>query len=131
MELLDSRRLTGPNILSDHPAAVIDVRIDSEDVASFVAAWTTQVSRMLEAVGWARLGLHSREMDGGVSVGFDAPIDALYAATDVNDWAFEAAQTVLGAGAEPAVQEDADRLRGCLWLQMLNLLHPDPTRIFT
>ena len=69
MELLDSRRLTGPNILSDHPAAVIDVRINAEDVASFVAAWTHQVNRMLEAVGWARLELHSREMDGGVSVG--------------------------------------------------------------
>jgi hypothetical protein len=111
VELLDSRRLTGPNILSDHPAAVIDVRINAEDVAPFVAAWTDQVSRMLEAVGWARLELHSREMDGGVSVGFDAPIDALYAATDVNDWAFEAAQTVLSGEVEPVVQKDADKLR--------------------
>lgn len=110
MKLLDSRRLTGPNILSDHPAAVIDVRVDETDVAPFVAAWTKELKRMLEAVGWQHLELHSRKMDGGVSVGFDAPIDALYAATDVNDWAFAAAQQALNGG-EPVLEPDAGRLR--------------------
>jgi cyanophycin synthetase len=110
VKLLDSRRLTGPNILSDHPAAVIDVRVDEADVTPFLAAWTKEIQRMLEAVGWRHLELHSRKMDGGISVGFDGPIDALYAATDVNDWAFEAAQQAL-SGDEPVLEPDAGRLR--------------------
>ncbi len=104
MELLDSRRLTGPNILSDLPGAIIDVRIDDAEMAAFVAAWTTAVQGMLSAVGWKDCAIHVREMDGGVSVGFDAPVDALYAATEVNDWAYEEARRTL-AGEEPS---DAD-----------------------
>ena len=33
MELLDSRRITGPNILSAEPGAIIDVRLDDDEQA--------------------------------------------------------------------------------------------------
>ena len=111
MELLDSRRLTGPNILSDHPAAVIDVRIAEADAMPFVKAWQHEASRMLTAVGWHEVQLLSKKMDGGISVGFEAPIDVLYAATEINDWAFEKARQTLAGDDESGLEPDACKLR--------------------
>ena len=111
MELLDSRRLTGPNILSDHPAAVIDVRIDAADAIPFIEAWKKEAGRMLAAVNWRGIELLSQEMDGGISLGFEASVDALYAATEINDWAFEAARLTLAEERESDLEPDAGKLR--------------------
>jgi cyanophycin synthetase len=46
---------------------------------------------MLDAVGWEREQLAVRTFDGGASLALTAPADALYAATDINEWAWDAA----------------------------------------
>jgi len=111
MDLLDSRRLTGPNILSDRPGAVIDVRLDAGERDDFVAAWRDAASRILEAIGWPDRELRVRYVSGGASLGFDAPIDALYAATEVNDLAWEAARAKLDGGQATSLDEGAARIR--------------------
>ena len=88
MEFLDARRLTGPSLLFDEPAAVLDVRCTSTEAATFVPAWQARVEQMLAALGWAQAHYRHCELKGGVSVAFTAPIDALYAATEINEWAF-------------------------------------------
>jgi cyanophycin synthetase len=110
MELLDSRRLTGPNVLTDEPAAIIDVRVGEEKRADFVAAWREQARRALDAVGWTRSRLCERRVTGGVSLGFTAPADALYAATDLNDWAFDAAARRCRGEPEPSLETAAGHL---------------------
>lgn len=110
MDLLDSRRLTGPNILSSRPGAIIDVRLDSGEIADFVTAWRDAARRMLEAVGWPDRELRVRYVRDGASLGFDAPIDALYAATEINDWAGEAARNALSGGQMPSLEEGAERI---------------------
>ena len=55
--------------------------------------------------------LLERRLPAGVSLGFTAPIDALYAATEINDWAHDAAVAAL-AGAAPAGIDSATR-SGC------------------
>src|SRR5438093_273243 len=52
LQLLDSRRLTGPNILWDKPGAVIDVSFPLKDAGAVVEAWGRQARRILDAVGW-------------------------------------------------------------------------------
>jgi UDP-N-acetylmuramyl tripeptide synthase len=111
LEVLDSRRLTGPNILTDRPAAIIDVRLEAHRVPAFVDAWRARASAMLAAVGWDPAELLERRTAGGVSLGFPAPIDALYAATEINDWACEAARRQLDQGEQPALEPAAARLR--------------------
>ena len=112
MELRDSRRVPGPNLLWDRAAAQIDVAVEPREVERFLAAFETQLRRMLEVLGWTREELCSRRFRDGVSVALSAPVDALYAACEVNEWAFDAARAVLEGGAEPPLQPAADRIRG-------------------
>lgn len=114
MEQLDSRRLTGPNILWDRPGAVLDARIDPGREDAVVAAWSAEVRALLDALDWGDSELATRVIEGGASLAFDAPIDALYAATEVNECAFERARRRL-AGEEPgSLEDDAARLRALI-----------------
>ena len=103
-ERLDSRRLPGTSLLWDRPSAVIDASVSEGDAARVIDAWSLQARRMLDAVGWAGEALIARAFHGGLSVAMSAPIDALYAATEVNEWAWDAGLRALG-GAPPS---DAD-----------------------
>ena len=39
MRVLDSRRLTGPNLLLPGPGAILEVALDGADPARAIAAW--------------------------------------------------------------------------------------------
>ncbi|MEJ2311036.1 MAG: Mur ligase family protein [Gemmatimonadales bacterium] len=116
MELCESRRLTGPNILLDGPGAVIDVETRGAAAAEVEGAWRRHAQAALEAVGWADSELRCRRFPGGVTLAFSAPEDVLYAATQVNEWAWEAARAELGdAEAEPeSLEKAAERLRAAI-----------------
>ncbi len=101
MKLLDSRRLTGPNLLLDRPGAVIEVALEPAEADTAVAAWKAQARRMLDAVGWSGETIAARTFPGGASLVISAPIDALYAATEVNEWAWAAAAEASSQGEEP------------------------------
>lgn len=91
MKLLDSRRLTGPNLLWDLEGAVLDVALTDEEAGPLVEAWVNQAGRILEAVGWAAEELCVRRFPGGANLALSAQIDRLYTATEVNEWAWHAA----------------------------------------
>jgi UDP-N-acetylmuramyl tripeptide synthase len=111
MNLLDSRRLTGPNLLLDRPGAVIEVSLSPEEAPRAVMAWTTQVRRMLDAVGWGDEEIAVRLFPGGASLAISAPIDGLYAATDLADWAWFAAEDVIAGRREPDVSKAKELIR--------------------
>ncbi len=104
MKLLDSRRLTGPNLLWDLEGAVLDVALGDEESQPLTRAWVRQGGRILEAVGWGAEELCVRRFPGGASLAMSAQVDRLYTATEVNEWALDAAVAEL-AGAPPS---DAD-----------------------
>jgi UDP-N-acetylmuramyl tripeptide synthase len=111
MLLRDSRRLTGPNLLSDRAGAVIEATLDGEDAARLVEAWRAEARRMLEAVGWPAEETRARAFPGGVILALSAPVDTLYAATEVNEWAWEAAAATLAGSAPPPFEQAVSRLR--------------------
>ena len=82
MKLLDSRRVTGPGLLLDGPGAVLDVALDEPTRDRAIAAWRDSAARMLAAVGLREAQLETRHFQGGATLGFTAPPDALYTATD-------------------------------------------------
>ena len=87
----DSRRLTGPNLLIDRPGAVLEVELADATAAEAVRAWQEEAQLALDALGWTAESLAARRFPGGASLALTAPIDALYAATEVNEWAWSAA----------------------------------------
>ena len=108
---IDSRRLTGPSRLLPRAGAVIEVALADADADRLVGEWQRQVRRILDALGWqAQLG--ELRFPGGASLAFTAPPDALYTATEVNEWAWDAAVQVAGGGGEPSVDEAAGVLAG-------------------
>jgi UDP-N-acetylmuramyl tripeptide synthase len=113
MKLLDSRRLTGPNLLWDLEGAVLDVALSDEEACPLTEAWVRHGGRILEAVGWGAEELCVRRFPGGANLGMSAQVDRLYTATEVNEWAFDAAVAEL-AGRPPTdadLAEAAARLR--------------------
>ena len=110
-ELVDSRRLTGPNLMSASPGAVIDVTLGEFTPERVIEVWRGQSHRILDAVGWSDAELATRDFPGGASLLMTAPIDALYAATEVNEWAWAATQARLAGSSEPDLDADVERLR--------------------
>ncbi|GMR13851.1 MAG: Mur ligase family protein [Gemmatimonadota bacterium] len=111
----DSRRLTGPNLVADGPGAVIDGHLDGLDPVLFRDAWRKRVREALDAVGWAGETRAERVYRDGVTVFHSAPVDVLYAATEVNEWAWVAAAADVGAGGDPEpIGTARDRLRALI-----------------
>ena len=106
MEFLDARRLTGPSLLFDGPGAILDVRCSQEEAQSLIPVWRKHVGHMLLQLGWEGCEFQSLLLSGGISLGFTSPIDALYAASEINEWAYAACDAELN-GAEQADFEAA------------------------
>ncbi len=101
MQVLDSRRLTGPGLLLDGPGAVLEVRLEDALRERAITVWQDAARRLLQAVGWQSEKVATRTFAGGVSLAVTAPIDALYAATELNERAWAAAEAVLNGGKVP------------------------------
>ena len=110
MKVHDSRRFSGINVIWDRPGAVIEVELDVGAADDAIRVWREQARRMLDAVGWADEQTSSRTVEGGVMLALSAPPDTLYAATEVNDWAWDAADAVLSGCGAPPLDEAVDRL---------------------
>lgn len=100
MEFLNARRLTGPNAVFDSIGSILDVACSPAEAEQLVPVWADHVGRMLEALDWPSAEFASRRLDGGISLAFSAPIDQLYAASEINEWAYAASAAELGASDE-------------------------------
>ena len=101
MQVLDSRRVTGPGLLLDGPGAVLEARIEEPERSRAIDSWRTWARRLLDAVGWKQETLATRTFAGGVSLAVSAPVDGLYAATDLNERAWAAAMAELQGEKKP------------------------------
>lgn len=110
VEYLDARRLTGPNLLWERPGSVLDVRCSPQEVSEIVEIWTRAVRDLLAAVGWGGESLCTRALRGGVSLAFSAPIDALYAATEINEVAWATIEAAMQGTTTPDLATAAARI---------------------
>ena len=105
MEFLDARRLTGPSLLFDVPGTILDVACSREEAERLIPLWEKHVRHMLDELGWRDCRFESLLLLGGVSLGFTAPVDALYAASEINEWAWAACDADLNGADEPDFDE--------------------------
>lgn len=101
------------NLLYDGPGAVLDVAFADAQGNPLVAAWEQAVRHMLAALGRQREVTRVRRFPGGASLFISSPIDTLYAATEINEWAWAEAERRVGgkAGADAAQHEARLRAR--------------------
>ncbi len=109
--LEDSRRLTGHNLLTPGPGAVIDVRTGDADPVTVIDRWKAHARRIIDAVGWSGERTFGRVFVGGASLAFTAPIDTLYAATEVNEWAWDTVLAEINGSNGPDFSQAVRRLR--------------------
>jgi UDP-N-acetylmuramyl tripeptide synthase len=102
MKFIDARRLTGPSLVFDRPGAILDVDCTPEEAQRLIPVWRSHVTRMLTALAWDDAEIACKKLLGGVSLAFSAPIDALYAAAEVNEWAWAVSASELGEEIEAA-----------------------------
>lgn len=95
----DSRRLTGPNLFSDLPGAVMEVYFDGEDPQKFEQDWRTELAELLQALDLPA-EVFCRHFEGGVNIGFTALEDMLYTACEINETAFFRVQSAYGSLAD-------------------------------
>ncbi len=81
--LQSSRRVTGPGLLWEKPGAILDIFSEHFDQNQIIDCWTTEINRILQAVGWRQSQTKIRKFDGGVNLAISASIDLLYSAVFV------------------------------------------------
>jgi cyanophycin synthetase len=101
MEYLDARRITGPGLLWDKPGSILDIGCTPKESIVLARVWQRHIRRMLDAIGWGEEETCHWPLSGGISLAFSAPIDALYAASAINEWAWACCVAELDGGDEP------------------------------
>ena len=111
IELDEVRRLTGPNLLWNKPGAIVDVFIDSDDAQVVVLSWQKWISVLLEKFGWAEEKHTYRLYEGGASFAISAPIDALYTACELAEFAWHCCAAELNNTEIPDVPKRINELQ--------------------
>lgn len=114
MKFLDARRLTGPNVLWNKSGAILDIASTVEETDQLIPFCEDHIRRMLEAVGWGNESICHTRLLGGFSIVFSAPIDALYAASEINEWVWACCEAEFGDGQVSDFEEKVSEIRGAI-----------------
>ncbi|MBS0581892.1 MAG: Mur ligase [Proteobacteria bacterium] len=87
----DSRRLTGANLYFPAPGAVLETASGTVVDDAAVERWRGGIERMRRELGWPSAPIDARLREGSGSLAIAAPIDQLFTATEVNEYALELA----------------------------------------
>jgi cyanophycin synthetase len=85
--LTDSRRLTGNNVYFDATGAALEtagIDVDTD----LVDSWRVRIASARSALDWMDGPIVARTHARGASLAFAAPLDQLYSATEINEWAW-------------------------------------------
>jgi cyanophycin synthetase len=88
-----SRRLIGPNLFFAGCGAQLETCGITAD-ESLIAAWAERVRRARTRLGWDAGAVIARQHAKGASLVLSAPVDALFVATEINEWALCASLVV-------------------------------------
>ena len=89
MELLDCRRLTGPNLLWDRPSVMLDIACNREQAPTIQSRLKAQILSLHERLAWSAPAFSAKDRVGGLSLVFDGPIDRLYAGIALGEAAWQ------------------------------------------
>ncbi|MCB0277911.1 MAG: Mur ligase [Calditrichaeota bacterium] len=91
IQMTDSRRLTGPNLLLNGAGAIIDVACPNDHRQVVANLWKDELLNLLKLIGWEKETIKYRFFENGLNLAFSAELDSLYSATELNELAFHIA----------------------------------------
>ncbi|MCP4124929.1 MAG: Mur ligase, partial [Bacteroidetes bacterium] len=112
----ESRRLTGPNLLSDMPGATMEIYIDatdSIDAGLVIKLWKKHLKQLLDSLGLTA-EIYYRHFTGGANLAFTADEDMLYTACEINEAAIELTRSELAGDAPDPQLTSMDNLHTLL-----------------
>ena len=92
----NSRRLLGANRYFGEPAVTLSPSGSRAAEPAALADWERHVRDLCAALGWADPAPRSVARASGTLLVFRAPVDALFTATEINEWAWERAARAAG-----------------------------------
>lgn len=110
LEVDDSRRLTGPNLLSDHPGTVMEVFVQAEFHDQVIELWSKYLKQLLQKLGLSA-ELYHRRFSNGLNLSFSADEDMLYSACEINEAAIELCRSEIDGDAADAELTSINRLQ--------------------
>ena len=111
VQLSDSRRLTGPNLILDGPGAAAEIAVDEPVRDQALTTWQAHARQILDAVDWQDEHIATRLYDGGATLAITAPMDALYVATEIVEAAWEMTAATVKHLESPDFEAIIDSLR--------------------
>lgn len=114
MEYLDARRLTGPNVLWNKAGSILDIACTADEADELIAFCEAEIRRMLDAAGWQNESICHIRLAGGVSIAFSAPIDALYAASAISEWAWSCCDAEFNDADRPNFDTHVAEIRSAI-----------------
>ena len=121
MEYLDARRLTGPNVLWDKAGSVLDISCTADEADRLIPFCESKLREMLAAVGWDQESACHIRLAGGVSIAFSGPIDALYAASAINEWVWACCDAEFNGAERPDFDKTASEIKEAIQSRKLTL----------
>ncbi|HLW24271.1 MAG TPA: Mur ligase family protein [Steroidobacteraceae bacterium] len=100
----DSRRLLGSNPYFRGAGAALEVIGETCD-AALIRGWRARVERAAHRLGWAAPRVVARAHASGLTLALGAPEDALFVATEINEWALIATLIERDPARAPALEQ--------------------------
>lgn len=113
-----SRRLTGPNLFSSRPGAVLEAL--GPVASDCLARWRRYVQHARTLLDWSAAdAIIVRPHNQGASLFIEAPVDLLLTATELNEWAWQSAcgAAELHAPGHPLAGDEASALATLIRMQ--------------
>jgi hypothetical protein len=89
--------------------SILDVACTADEADLLIPVWADNVGRMLEALDWPSAEFAFVKLQGGISLAFSAAVDQLYAASEINEWAWAASAFELGVSQDTHVADRRSR----------------------
>ncbi|MDP1858080.1 MAG: Mur ligase family protein [Gemmatimonadaceae bacterium] len=109
--IVSSRRLMGPNLFARREGGVLEIAAVEPERRTLLRAWRGIMDELLVRLRIVAEAIVVREHPGGAQLFLSAPLDALLAATEINEAAWEGAERLVDAGHQPDTGTMAARLR--------------------
>lgn len=74
MNILDTRRITGPSLFTDKSGAMLDVEVPDIRQEEVLQVWGKCVSYVLHLVGWGKEEMKTRRFSGESACIFPLPL---------------------------------------------------------